>query len=189
MSDYGLATLTSVKHKGNSREHMCGTICWWPPEQHAQGTLDRRWRKPLLHPNGNREHPWDQRHMVWQIGCIIHDMMTLGEHNMRVHNWLRDFEQRRDAEEVLREYNYSIFSGREQSIPDSYSARLIRLVDKCLNVLPQNRPFPDEVIKTCEDALTDIGRHFEKKGMAKPPVFYGKDAAYDMKDHVRRMRR
>lgn len=159
------------------------------PEQYDMGNLDYRWKTDAIHPGHNPRYPYDQRHGVWQVAAIIYGMVSQTIHNQELYTILEDIVHDPKGEAKSLERGLSMLKYRNSSIRDDYSDRLYKTLDRCLNLSPAKRPFPDQLIKTCEGAMADMGEQLHKTRRAKPPVFYGPNAKYELRDHVKRRRR
>lgn len=190
MADYGLSQLTSMRHVDNSKKWgKCGTPVWMPPEQYDNGHLDYRWRSDAIHPRHDSNYPFDQRHGVWQIAAIVYGMVALDTHNAELYKFIEDILHDPKGEAKLLDRDLSLLKGRTTSIGKDYSNQLVKTLDSCLNLSPKNRPFPSKLIRICEDALTDMGKGFDRQRMDKPPVFYGCNGLNELRDHVKRRKR
>lgn len=190
MADYGLSQLTSMKHADNSKKWgKCGTPVWMPPEQYDNGHFDYRWRNDAIHPRKDSNYPYDQRHGVWQIAAIVYGMVALNTHNSELAKFMEDIVHDPKGEAKLLDRNFSLLRGRTNSIQKDYSNQLFKTLDACLNLSPANRPSPRALIRTCEDALTDLAKVIDHNRMDKPPVFYGGNGLNELRDHVKRRKR
>ena len=190
MADYGLAQLTNMRHADNSKKWgKCGTPVWMPPEQYDNGHLDYRWKSDAIHPRHDSNYPYDQRHGVWQIAAIVYGMVALNTHNSELSRFIEDIVRDSNGEAKLLDRGLSLLKGRTTSIRKDYSNQLVKTLDRCLNLCPDKRPFPDRLIKICEDALKDLAEAHDRKRLPKPPVFYGANGINELRDHVKRRKR
>jgi serine/threonine protein kinase len=189
MGDFGLAQLTSLTHAPNSRKYkQFGTMVWAPPEQFDLGHLDYRWRNPLIHPNHNRNLAFDQRHGVWQIAALCFSLLRLEVYNDELFKVLTKLQNDRDGEHKMGASGGFLLNGKLRSaMHNNYSNKLVDTLNQCLNIHPEQRPYPDDLVRICQEGMAAEVERLDRDNMAIAPVFYGRDGRYKMKDHVKRL--